>query len=159
MPELPELPEPETLSIERSVDLDLDVDELWELVSTSDGWSAWLVDSADITLAPDAIGTATDDGVERSVRIESVIAGRGIGLVWWDRDDPSTASYVQFDIVELPDGRSHLDVTERFLGTTAMTASMASMDSMMSLPRSVASRWDVALIALWLLALPSLVMA
>jgi hypothetical protein len=148
---MPDLPE--TLSIERSVDLDLDVDELWTLVSTADGWRSWLVDDADITIAPDAVGTATNDGVERSVRIESVTAGRGIGLMWWDRDDPSTASYVQLDIVGLPGGRSHLDITERFLGGPA---TMAMTTTMMS---PVASRWDVALLSLWLLALPSLVMA
>ena len=144
-----ELSAPNDLSIERSTDLDLDVDELWTLVSTAEGWSSWLVDDANITIAPDATGTATNDGVERSVRIESVTAGRGIGLVWWDRDDPSTASYVQLEIVELPGGRSHLDITERLLGTTPMASKSCSL----------ASRWDVALISLWLLALPSLVMA
>ena len=135
------------LSIERNTDLDIDVEALWALLSTADGWSAWLVDHAEITIAPDAIGTATTDGVERSVRIEFVATGRGIGFSWWDRDDPSTASYVQLDIVELPHGRSHLDITERLVGATAATSC------------SVASKWDAALVSLWLLALPLLVMA
>ncbi|MGZ4771274.1 MAG: hypothetical protein ACXV3B_01205 [Ilumatobacteraceae bacterium] len=161
LPELPEQPvsdESGDLSIERSVDLDLDVDALWTLLSTADGWRSWLVDDADIDIAPDAIGTATNDGVERSVRIESVTTGRGVGLVWWQRDDPSTASYVQLDIVELPGGRSHLDITERFLGGTTMTSTMMSMTNA-SVTSSVATRWDIALMSLWLLVLPSLVMA
>lgn len=145
-----DMSEPDDLSIERSTDLDIDVEALWTLLSTADGWCSWLVDHAEITIAPDAIGTATTDGVERSVRIESVVTGRGIGFSWWDRDDPSTASNVQLEIVELPHGRSHLDITERFVGaTTATTATTCS----------VASKWDVALVSLWTLALPLLVMA
>jgi uncharacterized protein YndB with AHSA1/START domain len=135
------------LFIQRSTDLDLDVETLWALLSTADGWSAWLVDHAEIDIAPDAIGTATIEGVERAVRIESVVPGHGIGFTWWDRRDPSTASYVQLDIVELPHGRSHLDITERFVGATPATAS------------SMVTSWDVALISLWVLALPLLVMA
>ncbi|MGZ4771022.1 MAG: hypothetical protein ACXVLX_20630 [Ilumatobacteraceae bacterium] len=162
LPELPEQPvsdESGDLSIERSVDLDLDVDALWTLLSTADGWRSWLVDDADIDIAPDAIGTVTNDGVERSVRIESVTTGRGVGLMWWHRDDPSTASYVQLDIVELPCGRSHLDITERFLGGTTMTSTMMMSMTNASVTSSVATRWDIALMSLWLLVLPSLVMA
>ena len=145
-----DISERDDLSIERSTDLDLDAEALWTLLSTADGWSSWLVDHAEITVAPDATGTATTDGIERAVRIESVVTGQGIGFAWWDRDDPSSASYVQLDIVELPDGRSHLDITERFVGgATATTARMCS----------VASRWDVALVSLWMLALPLLVTA
>ncbi len=142
-----DMSERDDLSIERSTDLDLDVVALWTLLSTADGWCSWLVDQAEITIAPDATGTTTTDSVERSVRIESVATGRGIGFSWWDRDDPSTASYVQLEIVELPHGRSHLDITERFVGATTATSC------------SVASKWDVALVSLWMLALPLLVMA
>ena len=137
---MPDMSARDHLSIERSTDLDLDVEALWTLLSTADGWSSWLVDHAEITVEPDAIGTATTDGVERSVRIESVVTRRGIGFSWWDRDDPSTASYVQLDIVELPHGRSHLDNTETLVGETTATSC------------SVASRWDVALVSLRMLA-------
>ena len=64
--------QPDDLSIERTTDLDLDVSELWALISTADGWSAWLVDEADLTIATDETGTATYDGVERSVQIDAV---------------------------------------------------------------------------------------
>jgi uncharacterized protein YndB with AHSA1/START domain len=142
--------EGDDLSIERSTDLDLDVETLWALLSTADGWSAWLVDHAEIDVAPAATGTAMADGIERAVRIESVVTGQGIGFTWWDRRDPSTASYVQLDIVELPHGRSHIDITERFVGTAASTTTTT---------RSMSSMWDVALVSLWMLALPLLVMA
>ena len=108
--------QPEDLSIERTTELDLDVDELWALISTAEGWSSWLVDDADLVVAPDCTGSATSDGVVRDVHVDAIIDRSGIGFSWWDRDDPATASYVQLEIVELPNGRSQLNITERFVG-------------------------------------------
>jgi hypothetical protein len=142
--------QPEDLSIERSTDLDLDVDELWALISTAEGWSSWLVDETEVVVAPGAIGTAIEDGVVRDVRIDSISDGRGVNFSWWDRDDPTSGSFVQLAIVELPNGRSQLNITERFVGATAMSASMST---------SSAVAWDVRLVSLWMLALHSIVMA
>ncbi len=134
-------------SIERHTDLDIDVADLWTLISTAEGWSSWLVDDADITISPGESGTATDDGVERSVHIDDVDFGHRIEFSWWDRDDPATASYVQLDIVELPGHRSRLHITEQYRGATATTTMSCSIS------------WDVRLVSLWLLALPFHVMA
>ena len=127
----------------------MDVDQLWSLVSTPDGWKSWLVDDADVAIAPAAHGTAIDDGVERTVQVDSVIAGRTVGFSWWDRDDPSSASYVQLDVVELPGGRSQLHITERFVGAIASAT--------MSCTAGVS--WEVRIISLWLMAVQSSVMA
>ncbi len=143
--------QPDDLSIERTTDLDLSADELWSLISTSEGWSSWLVDEAQLTVEPDAEGTATEDGVVRDVRIDTVVDGQAINFSWWDRDDPSSASYVQLQIVELPDGRSRLHVAEQFVGaSTAATMSMSALGTL---------SWDVRMVSLWLLALHSTVMA
>ncbi len=150
------MPNSEDLYIERSTDLDLAVDELWTLVSTAEGWRSWLVDEADITIRPDASGTATTDEVERAVHIDSVVDGRSIGFSWWDRGDRSSASYVQLDIVELPEGRSQLHVAERIVVPPAATVQLSIRSSMSC---SVAARWDVAMMALWLMTVQSLVMA
>jgi hypothetical protein len=141
---------PEDLFVERTIDLDLDVDELWELISTASGWSSWLVDESDVVVAPGSIGTAIEDGVVRDVRIDSISDRRGINFSWWDHNDPSSGSFVQLAIVELPNGRSQLNITERFVGATAMSASMST---------STTVAWDVRLVSLWLLALHSTVMA
>lgn len=133
--------------IERSTDLDMDVDRLWSLISTADGWKSWLVDDADLLIVPAADGTAINDGVARTVRIDSVDAGRAVGFSWWDRDDPSSASYVHLAVVALPEGRSQLHVTERFGAATAATASAAGVS------------WGVRIISLWLMAVQSSVMA
>jgi uncharacterized protein YndB with AHSA1/START domain len=140
---------PADLTIERTTDVDIDADELWKLVSTAEGWSSWLVDDADIDVVPGADGNVRGDGIERRVRIESIDIGRGVDFAWWDRDDPSSASYVRLDIVELPNGRARLHVTERFIGATG-SASLSS---------SVETMWEVRFVSLWLLALHSTVMA
>ena len=139
--------------IERTTDLDMDVDRLWSLISTPDGWKSWLVDDADLVIAPAAGGTATNDGLLRSVRIDSVDAGRAVGFSWWDRDDPSSASYVQLDVVALPEGRSQLHVTERFLGATSSATASATMST------TAGVSWEVRIISLWLMAVQSSVMA
>ena len=138
-----------SLLVERTTDLDMDVDRLWSLISTPDGWKSWLVDDADVVIAPATNGIATNDGIERAVRIDSVDAGRTVGFSWWDRDDPSSASYVQLEVVTLPEGRSQLHITERFLGATA-SATMSS---------TAGVSWEVRIISLWLMAAQSSVMA
>jgi uncharacterized protein YndB with AHSA1/START domain len=140
---------PDDLAIERSTDLDMDVDQLWSLISTPDGWKSWFVDDADIAIAAGANGTAIDDGVERTVQIDSVIARHTVVFSWWDRDDPSSASHVQLDVVELPGGRSQLHITERFVGATASAT--------MSCTAGVS--WEVRIISLWLMAAQSSVTA
>jgi hypothetical protein len=151
------MPAPEDLTIQRSADLELDVNELWALVSTAQGWASWLVDDADLDISPNSTGIATVDETERAVRIHSVVEGRRVTFSWWDRGeddrtrtDESSMSYVQLDIVELPDGRSRLNVSEQ-LGTASTTTASASLSS--------ALKWEVAMVSLWLLALHSLVMA
>jgi hypothetical protein len=141
------------LLVERTTDLDMDVDRLWSLISTSDGWKSWLVDDADVVIAPAANGTAFNDGIERTVQIGSVDAGRTVGFSWWNRDDPSSASYVQLEVVALPEGRSQLHITERFLGATDNTTAGATMSS------TAGVSWEVRIISLWLMAVQSSVMA
>jgi len=141
--------QPDDLAIERSTDLDMHIDQLWSLISTPDGWKSWLVDDADVAITPAAKGTAINDGVERMVQVDSVIAGRTVGFSWWDRDDPSSASYVQLDVVELPGGRAQLHITERFVGATASATTSCT----------AGVSWEVRIISLWLMAVQSSVMA
>ena len=140
---------PADLTIERTTQLDLDVDELWTLISTSQGWSSWLVDGTDLDVTPGSDGVALQDGTPRSVHIETVDEGRSVAFSWWDRDDPSSASFVRLDIVELPSGGSQLRISERFLGATDSAATSCSSEL----------AWEVRFVSLWLLALHSTVLA
>ena len=137
------------LNVERTTDLDLGIEELWGLISTPEGWSSWLVDDTDLVVVPGSNGVATQDGAQRAVRIQTVEEGHGVAFSWWDRDDPSTASFVQLDIVELPSGGSQLHISERFLGVSAGAMSAAHAD----LEIAVHMAWRVRFVSLWLLAL------
>ena len=143
------MPQPDDLFVERTTDLDIDVKELWTLISTADGWRGWLVDDADVTIAAGSGGVVVDDQIERVVHVGAITEGHRIDFSWSEVGEPSTTSYVQLEIVELPAGRSRLNITERFPSSTT-TAAMSA---------AVTTTWDVRLISLWLLALPFHVMA
>jgi hypothetical protein len=134
-------------TIERSTDLDMGVDELWLLISTAEGWREWLVDEADIDVSAGSEGSTSDAGIRRGVHIDHVHERRQVDFVWWERDEPSSRSYVQLEIVELPSGGSRLNVTER------LSVSNASAST------SVDAWWQVRFVSLWLLALHSTVLA
>jgi hypothetical protein len=125
----------------------MDVDELWQLISTAEGSRGWLVDEADIDVSAGSVGSTSDAGVRRGVRIDHVRERRRVDFVWWQRDEPSSRSFVQLEVVELPSGGSRLNVTER-LSVSNATAS-ASVDAW----------WQVRFVSLWLLALHSTVLA
>ena len=80
------------------------------------------------------------------VRIDPVDEGRGVGFSWWDRDDPSSASYVQLDIVELPGGGSQLHITERFVVRARRASSTVG---------STGVSWQVRFVSLWFMAVQS----
>jgi len=141
-------------SIQRTTELDLDVEEVWDLISTAEGWASWLVDDAILTIAPGSGGVVIDDGAERSVRIETLVGGRSVRFSWWDRDDPSSASYVELEVIELPGNRARLDITERFGSTTSVSAPTGSVST-----ARAGTRWEVRLLMLCVLALPALVKA
>ncbi|HSB87457.1 MAG TPA: SRPBCC family protein [Ilumatobacteraceae bacterium] len=155
MSEPNESPEPPT--IERSTEVDLDVDQVWQLISTARGWASWLVDEADVTVAPGEEGSALDDGRQRTVRVDSIIDRRQVSFSWWDRDDPGSASRVQLEIVGLPSGGSRLEITERFVG--AATGVQATTAETAIRTCSIGARWEVKLLLLCVMALPSLVNA
>jgi uncharacterized protein YndB with AHSA1/START domain len=141
------------LIIERTAQLDVGADELWALISTAEGWRSWLVDDTVLDITPESTGSAVEDGRTRSVRIDTVTDRHRVGFSWWDRDDPSSGSCVDLAIVPLPDGRSQLRITERFVGASA------SAHASISTPMSAGLAWDVRLVSLWLLALHCTVMA
>jgi hypothetical protein len=110
--------------ITRTVDTDLDADELWQRVAEGDAWSGWMVDEADVCVAPGEGGTVVDDGVERDVRIDR-LGERDLAFTWWPHDRPDQASTVE--LVVLPAvGGSRLRVSETYL--SASVAPTAAWD-------------------------------
>jgi Activator of Hsp90 ATPase homolog 1-like protein len=109
--------------ITRTVDTDLDTDELWGLIADGEAWAHWMVDESHVEVAPGGAGTVVDDGVERAVRIDRLDDHR-LGFTWWPRDHPELVSAVE--LVVLPAaGGSRLHVTETYRSASAVVASAA----------------------------------
>ena len=130
--------------ITRTVETELPVERLWELVADGESWPAWMVDEAQVDILPGAQGTVVDDGHARAVRI-GVVGDQHVSFTWWPVGDERLASTVE--LVVLPrSGGSALHVTERFPAT--LTASAATTAGM---------AWDIRTLLLVLAVAPSLV--
>src|SRR4051812_14777217 len=89
------------MQIDRTVELDIDHDELWRLIATPSGWREWLVD--------DVLGDlVVERGIVRQVHGDEVIEGESIAFTWWEDGDPLSVSHVRLAI---DDGR--LRITEQ----------------------------------------------
>jgi uncharacterized protein YndB with AHSA1/START domain len=122
--------------ITRTVETDLDVDELWSLVGDGDGWTRWMVDEADVEVAPGAAGRIVDDGVERSVRIDE-LADHRVAFTWWPDTRPERVSAVE--LVVLPAvGGSQLRVTEISLSASTVPAAVWDVRVMLLVAQALA---------------------
>jgi hypothetical protein len=107
------------VDVTRSIELDLEPGEVWELIGVGERWADWMVDTADVEVAPGAGGSVVDGDETREVRIGTVDAGEGISFEWWPRGHPEEASSVDLRIVPAIPG-TVLEVVETF--PTARTA-------------------------------------
>lgn len=114
------------LTIDRSLDLDVDPDEAASLATTPDGWCRWMVDEAEVVAGPDGVerGTVVDDGVRRSVRIDER-TGRSVRFTWWEVADPGGASEVVIRVHPAGTG-SRVEIGERRLTAAARASGSAS---------------------------------
>src|SRR6478736_2997824 len=79
------------MQIDRTVELDIDRDELWRLIASPSGWREWLVD--------DVLGDlVVERGIVRQVRVDEVVEGESIAFTWWEEDDPLSVSHVRLTI-------------------------------------------------------------
>jgi uncharacterized protein YndB with AHSA1/START domain len=116
--------------IRRSVEFDLDADQLWSLLADPDELATWLGDRVDIDLVPGGAGRVVDDDVERDLLVEQVVDGERIAWRWWRRDDPGSASHVELVIAPRPGG-TRLDIVETLI---APPVSALALDGV---------RWDL----------------
>jgi hypothetical protein len=112
--------------ITRTVETDLDADELWGLVADGDAWARWMVDESDVVVAPGSAGTVVDDGVERAVRIDHLDDHR-LAFTWWPQDRPELVSAVELVVLPATSG-SRLHVTETHLSARAAATAPAAWD-------------------------------
>jgi uncharacterized protein YndB with AHSA1/START domain len=122
-----------TTTVERSVDLDVDAEDVWQAITDPAELATWMV--AEGELDPVAGGDGRfvdDDGVARRAVVESVEPGRRLVFRWWpESEGPEGASVVTLAVTPRPGG-CRLLVTERLaaaaradLGAVARAASTA----------------------------------
>jgi Activator of Hsp90 ATPase homolog 1-like protein len=112
-----------TTRITRTVETDLDADELWGMVADGDAWARWMVDESDVEVRPGSAGTVVDDGEARGVRIDR-LDDHQLAFTWWPQRRPELASAVELVVLPAASG-SRLHITETFLSASAVAAPAA----------------------------------
>lgn len=78
--------------VEQSVDIDADLDEVWQLLNEEGGLSAWLGGDVELEVRPGAAGRVTEaDGAQRDVLVtdvETAADAHRIAWHWWLEDGP-----------------------------------------------------------------------
>ena len=129
--------------VTRTVNLDIDPDDLWWFLTDPDGWASWLVDGSNVTVEPGGSGTVTDGGTERNVRVAEVVDGERLTFDWWPAGDQRDASTVELH-VEPNDGGVALRIVETFPSPRRIEAVPAATEA------SVASvAWGIRATCLW----------
>ena len=117
------------LVVQREVDLDVDLAEAWRLIATAEGWQEWMVDSADVEVAPGAAGAVVDDGILWRVLVDEV-GERSVRFVWSDED--GATSRVELAVEATEDGRARIRITEELPAAACAEC-----------PLRAADRWDL----------------
>lgn len=138
-------------SVTRTVELEAQVDDVWQAVTTAELLSGWLEGEVAVDLRPGGDGTIVEpDGAVRRVRIDEVEPARRLSLHWWPEDGSSPASTVELDLHPTPGG-TRLVVTETLSAWPPVRAALqpGSHRARASAATSAASaRWDLRLLLL-----------
>ena len=145
------IPAERVIEVERVIELDGPIDEVWALVCRAD---LWLADEGALGLGdgPDAIGRLVEGSIARTTRLDQLDVGRRIAFRWWDeRGDEGDASRVEITLVPT-DGPTHLVVRETLparavrparTGTTSASSNARNRTLLGS-----AANWEIRLMCL-----------
>ena len=135
------------MALQRELDLDLDPELVWELITRPEDLAAWLGDEVDLEPVEGALGRVVDDdGTVRRLVVGEVDTGRRLSWDWWEEGDADgTLSRVELTLDPTESG-TRLRVLE--LPRTPAPAGTVA-------PRASASlgRWNRLLVELELLAM------
>jgi uncharacterized protein YndB with AHSA1/START domain len=96
--------------VERAIEVDADVQAVWDTLTDADGLDGWLGDQVDLDLRPGGCGRVVDDeGVAREVLVTAVEPGRRLAWHWWS--DEGELSTVDITLDPVPGG-SRVSVVE-----------------------------------------------
>lgn len=84
-------PHPRVLTVEQTIDLDADLDAVWQALTRRDALVAWLGDAPDLEMRPGAAGRLHDrDGATRDILVTEVDGPHRLTWHWWHEDGPLT---------------------------------------------------------------------
>ena len=127
------------VSITRSIELEAEVDDVLEAITTPEQLSGWLEGQVDVDVRPGGDGVLVEpDGGVRRMRIDEVEPARRLTLQWWPEDGTGPASTVEFVLQPTPGG-THLVVTETLAARHPVSARASA---------AAPSSWDVRLLLL-----------
>lgn len=87
-------------AVQRTIDIEAEPDDVWELIVDDDERSAWFGGPSTLEPVPGGSGAFTEpDGTRRSAVVEEVDPGRRLRWSWWPDDDPGDAATVDIDLM------------------------------------------------------------
>jgi uncharacterized protein YndB with AHSA1/START domain len=114
----------DAVAVTRSIELDAEPDELWELIGDGERWADWMVDTATIEVRPGGTGTVTDGDERRDVRIDEVDLGERVSFEWWPAGRRDQSSSVVLHVIPARRG-SVLEIVETYPAAARLSASIA----------------------------------
>lgn len=102
----------DTATTER--DFAAEPDDVWESLTTDDGFSSWSGAGSQIDPRPGGRIHTPDDatGRERAGAVETIDPGRHLRYRWWPTDDPDEVSTVDIEVTPIPSG-TRVTIIER----------------------------------------------
>ena len=136
------------MAVQRELELDLDPELVWELVTRPDDLAAWLGEEVDLVPVEGTSGRVVDeDGTVRRLVVGEVDSGRRLSWDWWEEGGADgTVSRVELT----------LDRTETGTRLRVLEVPQAAVQVTAGAPRASASigrRWNRMLVELELLAM------
>src|SRR5262245_40139610 len=124
--------EHDEVMVEREIELDATVEDVWRALTDEAELAAWLGDEVELAVAPGGTGCVVDDGLVRLVRVDEVDEGRSLAFRWWDETGGGAgASRVVITVMpgdrDGDGGSTRLRVREMALVPTRPTAWASSL--------------------------------
>jgi uncharacterized protein YndB with AHSA1/START domain len=127
------------LCVEREVELEADIDEVWAAIVDVD---TWLVDAGELDLESGSERELVDGGVRRRAVVDEVVEGRRLAYRWWSDGDAAGDMASRVDITLEPrDGATRVVVRETPLPVVGARASVRADASAGTAARVRSGRW------------------
>lgn len=114
------------MRVERSIELPVEADEVWEALVDDELLSDWLGDEVSIEPEPGGRLDVRDGDEHRVGVVERIEPGRHLGLRWWPEARPDETSEVELVLVPVTTGTRLTVIERRALPMPTATASIAT---------------------------------